>query len=372
MLNTISVSPDLETLLGFIAEDIQLPASLDEKARDRYRVLTAYLQGTELSRFSILVYAQGSYRIGTTVKPLDGEEYDLDFILELTLPGTTDPSELFDEVWKVLQRNHNYAGMLERKASCIRIRYADEFHMDIVPAIPDDRYADTSILIPRESNGSLVWHGTNPRGYAAWFESQATARILTKELAVEPLPPVLPADEKTPLQTAIQLLKRNHHIVVGNEALRTPSVVLTTIAAQSASGPSSLGDVFDILVEALSQYIGLSDPPTVINPAAAHEVLSEKWEERGVFQAFKAHAKQLATDWRELLDLQGRDVMALTRKLSDMFGEPIVQRAFKKAEEGRQAARAAGLLSTGAGGILHSNPSPRTNKPHTYYGGAPS
>ena len=48
-----------------------------------------------LARHAIEVYPQGSYRIGTTVRPLSEEEFDLDFVVELTaLDEPPDPAEL--------------------------------------------------------------------------------------------------------------------------------------------------------------------------------------------------------------------------------------------------------------------------------------
>lgn len=363
-----AVSSELETLLHLIAEELQLPPSLDQKARERYEALTQYLQETELGRHSISVYAQGSYRIGTTVKPLQGEEFDLDFVLELLLPSVVGPDVLMDMVWDQVQRNGHYSGMLERRPSCIRLLYADEFHMDIVPAVPDEHHGGTAILIPRETAGALAWHGTNPRGYAAWFESQSLMRILTKELAVEPLPPPADESEKTPLQTCVQLYKRNHHIAVSDEHLRTPSIVLTTIAGDAASGTSALGDAIDSINGSLSAFLTLADPPQIANPAAPYEIVSDKWADARIFKVFQSYAARLKNDWDELLGLQGRGLDALVQKLNQMFGEWPVARAVKAASERLQAARGAGVLSTGAGGALQTGRTPRPNRPHTYFG----
>jgi hypothetical protein len=363
-----ALSSELETLLRLIAEELQLPPSLDQKARERYKALTEYLQETELGRYPISVYAQGSYRIGTTVKPLQGEEFDLDFVLELLLPSVVSPDVLMDMVWDQVQRNGHYSGMLERRPSCIRLLYADEFHMDIVPAVPDEEHGGTSILIPRETAGALAWHGTNPRGYAAWFESLSAMRVLTKEMAVEPLPPPADATEKTPLQTAVQLYKRNHHIAVTHEHLRTPSIVLTTIAGETATGTSTLGEAINSLVDSLAAFLTLVDPPDIANPAAPYEVVSDKWADPRVFKGFQSHAARLRRDWNELVDLQGTGFDALVQKLNEMFGEWPVTRAVKAASERLQAARAAGALSTGAGGALQIGPATRPNRPHTYFG----
>lgn len=369
MIQTSAVSAELESLLGLIAEHLQLPPSLDSKARERYGSLTTYLQSTSLARYPISVYAQGSYRIGTTVKPLSGDEFDLDFVVELVLPSLVDPGDLVAAVWNEIRKNGNYAGMIERRPSCIRLLYADEFHMDIVPAVPDAKHGGTAILIPRETNGALRWHATNPRGYAAWFESQAARRVITKEMAVEPLPKPLPAEEKSPLQTSVQLYKRHHHIAVEDEHFRTPSVVLTTILTETASEGTTLSEIISRLVEAIGQYEEAATPPAVLNPAAEHELISDKWvSDARVFGAFRVQSARLRSDWVELLELQGAGRPPLVKKLSEMFGVYAVQRAEKAMAERVRAAAVEGRLATISGGALVIGTTRRPNPRHTPYG----
>ncbi len=160
---TKTVTSELERLLSQIARELQLPPHLDTKVRDRYTSLADYLSGGKLASLSPDVYPQGSYPIGTTVKPLTGEEFDLDFIVKLSAVSSgEDPGTVFEAVASEIEQGGPYSGMTERKPSCIRITYADEFHMDVVPAVPDAERGGIAILIPRNNRGSLRWHATNP------------------------------------------------------------------------------------------------------------------------------------------------------------------------------------------------------------------
>lgn len=366
-----AVTSELQTLLSLIAAELQLPISLHAKAQDRYRVVTGLLQQSPLGRHSIEVYSQGSYRIGTTVKPLLEEEFDLDFVMELTaLDERTDPGNLVDAVWEVFKASPHHSAMVERHTSCIRLVYADEFHMDIVPAVPYRGRGDTAILIPRMNGDEVQWHGTDPKGYASWFLNVSAWTVRAKEMKVEPLPRPLPASEKTSIQTCVQLYKRNHQVNVEDEDLRTASIVLTTITADSAKDATTLGDGFNSLVDSLPSFVGHPTPPVILNPAAPYETISEKWiTEPRRYDAFEEHTARLRQDWHELLLLQGRDHAALVKKLADMFDDRPVERAVKALSEQRQAARVAGALATGAGGVLQVDPARRGNPIHTYYGG---
>lgn len=366
-MTQLAVTTELERVLILIAYELQLPEYLDAKVRERYESLSQYLSSANLAPFSPDLYPQGSYALGTTVKPLVGEEFDLDFIILLNRGGFANPDDLYDVVAFEIERSGRYAGMTERRPSCIRITYADEFHMDIVPAVPDLGRSDTAILIPRNDGRSLAWHATNPKGYISWFMHVSGQAEAAKRAMVEPLPPASPAVEKTALQIAVQLVKRHHHRWVDDECLRTASVVLTTITATEASSHTSVGGCLDSVVDALPRYIR-DVAPRLTNPGAPYETISEKWEEAGVYAAFCAQARQLIDQWRKLAGLQGEGYGALVALLNDMFGEGPVQRAVKAlGRETRQAA-IGGRLGTAVGGGLTIGTATTRNRPHTFYG----
>src|SRR5688572_2194411 len=77
----------LDSLLGRICEELQLPESLHRLAEERYRAVAEWLAAREspLAGWHPEMYPQGSFRIGTTTRPLSGDEYDLDFVCEFHL-----------------------------------------------------------------------------------------------------------------------------------------------------------------------------------------------------------------------------------------------------------------------------------------------
>jgi len=74
MLNT-------NTILIKICEKLNLSELLYEKLKERYNNISTYLTSfPELN--DVEIYPQGSIAIGTTVKPIGQDEYDLDFVCE--------------------------------------------------------------------------------------------------------------------------------------------------------------------------------------------------------------------------------------------------------------------------------------------------
>src|SRR5205807_4403651 len=91
---------------------------------------------------------------------------------------------------------------------CIRVNYANEFHLDIVPAIPDANDAER-ILIPDLPNPRLkYWKSSNPVAYARWFEARTQTLVRMAEAQIDPLRRPRPVHLKPTLKRSVQLLKR--------------------------------------------------------------------------------------------------------------------------------------------------------------------
>jgi len=113
-------------------------------------------------------FLQGSYRIGTSVRPRNGQEFDVDVIVALNLEdeygNRMSPSEAIDMLYNILKSISTYKDKVIRKTRCVRIDYAGEFHMDVVPAHYDE-FFDTLYVPDRKAE---KWSETNPKGYIQW------------------------------------------------------------------------------------------------------------------------------------------------------------------------------------------------------------
>ncbi|MEC9281793.1 MAG: nucleotidyltransferase [Bdellovibrionota bacterium] len=88
MLNKEQKNKILEEMLG----KLELPDSAYEKAKSRYDDLGEWLgrDGSILKDNNPHVFPQGSFRLGTAIRPLDDkEEYDLDLSCKLREGVTT-------------------------------------------------------------------------------------------------------------------------------------------------------------------------------------------------------------------------------------------------------------------------------------------
>ncbi|HMK21846.1 MAG TPA: nucleotidyltransferase [Terriglobales bacterium] len=233
----------LDELLFEICEDLQLSGSRYDLAVERYNTLNRVLESTEspFRFFKPDIYPQGSMALGTTVKPLEGP-HDLDFVLQLSRNhNTVDPMILIRTLYGFLKGHGTYGSVVTPKNRCVRITYADEFYMDVLPACHNAAASGTCIKVP--DRALKTWSDSNPIGYVGWFRQRS--KILRVDRVLDraaPVPPQQAVSEKSTLQLVVQLVKRwrDLYYTAGAAELAPISVVLTTLAAHCYQGERSV------------------------------------------------------------------------------------------------------------------------------------
>ena len=167
---TASANTPLDQLLDEICLTLALTATQYDVAKERYQAIGTWLSqsSSALYCFRPEVYPQGSLRLQTPVKPIARLEYDLDLICLLHLhPGFyQEPMSVYAMVEERLKANGLYHNKIERYKRCLRINYANEFHLDITPACPDPAWAVHTFSFPtgKFNNGSRAIPSGTPRG----------------------------------------------------------------------------------------------------------------------------------------------------------------------------------------------------------------
>jgi hypothetical protein len=267
------------------------------------------------SAFQPHVFSQGSFRLGTAIHPLDATKgYDLD--LGCSLESGISPEShtqadlkhLIGEELKAYRKAVGIEKAVKAKHRCWCLEYQDKlnFHMDIVPCIPAGATAqhrlsksmmqagideesskdisDKSVYItddqsPTFRSLSNDWPVSNPIGYADWFDSRMQGVMIHKAYAEIDRIPL--NKRKTPLQRAIQLLKRHRDFMFKDHDDSKPiSMIITTLAARAYGGE---GDVHSTLVGVLNKMGDLvaDTSPRIPNPTNPGEDFADKWDMPG-------------------------------------------------------------------------------------------
>lgn len=306
--------------LEALIELLEIPPHYYELAQKRNRSFGEWLHRPEssIAKFTPDVYPQGSFRYGTVVRPLlRSDEYDLDLVSEIRALSKTDLSQhdlkqlVGDEV-KAYAESHGLKNPPREKKRCWRLDYADEvhFHMDILPAVPEERgiqqslsrkmmekefarnaeelarytIAITDMRHPQYRAVSRDWPSSNPKGYARWFEAQmrpvAEKRFLASandrvHASVDDIPVY---QWKTPLQRAIQILKRHRDVMFQSDPEGKPiSMIITTLAAHAYGQESQLYEALVNIIDQMPQFVRREEP-RVPNPVNPDEDFADKWK----------------------------------------------------------------------------------------------
>lgn len=319
----------IELLLGAL-EDINIPQSRYDSAKSHYEAVGTFLnaEGSFLRVFRPSIYAQGSVALGTAIKPIEGEDFDIDLACQLIYPEYRDPMTVRQLVAKRLKEDSNYARMIdEKKSRCLRLDYADgeSFHMDIIAAkfAPETSQTGTAILVPDRSIQN--WTHSDPRGFISWFHERKMVRIKQAGLMVlsnvEPLPDQLEVQNKAPLQVCIQLLKRNRDLVFKDQLdLKPISIVITTLAAKVYNNQADLADALWNIVQNMENGFDSVEPSYRLeNPTNRNENFTDKWRtEPQLKDAFFVWLRRLKQDIEELY--RTRDFQSYSKKLESLIG----------------------------------------------------
>ncbi|WP_395047863.1 cyclic GMP-AMP synthase DncV-like nucleotidyltransferase [Flavobacterium sp.] len=321
----------LDDLLDRMAESLQLDKTRYDLMIQHYEAIKKWIEADELffKPFKYELYPHGSVRIRTTVKPIGKDEFDLDIALHLKAQWNNHtPEKIYAELKRRLSEHSVYKEKMELKNRCIRLNYAGDFHMDILPGIQENEWDEDKLRVPDRQLG--YWVSSNPRGYAKWFLNKANTikvSLLEKALRAENLPSN-DYENKKPLQRAVQLIKTYRDIYFQkDDTYKTSSIVLTTIAGQYYNGEDSIFLAVENIVNQIRRNtFNIPARIKVLNPVNAEEDFTDKWEsEPKYYEAFKAFCEHLYVQWQELKKENG--IITEGRILKDLFGDDLYMKA---------------------------------------------
>ncbi|MCL4439381.1 MAG: nucleotidyltransferase [Firmicutes bacterium] len=349
--------------LQLLADSLDITEKRYEQAEERYRSLGDWLGRKEsgVVTFSPTIYPQGSFLLGTVIKPVsNAEEYDIDLVCEVKLKKEhytqKQLKELIGQEIKAYTKANNMNSHPEEGRRCWTINYADgaQFHMDILPAVPDgDSFkvllesrgfsnhwsvqgiAITDNKLPNYDSLDTDWPRSNPRGFADWFKTQMKTqfdarRMIFAESIKARIEDIPDYKIKTPLQRAIQILKRHRDIMFTADQDDKPiSIIITTLAAHAYKNESELVDALINIVRAMPSYIETKEGVKwVSNPVNPLENFADKWKEHPQREKnFIRWLKQVQTDISQALEGKGKHNITMPLKIS--FGEASINEALK-------------------------------------------
>ena len=243
----------------FLRDEVNLNQSRLDRLETSVGAINDYLMGN-LTGFQKME-RQGSYALGTLIKPVKGkEEYDADIQVVMNPNYNWEPKDYVDAIGRTLADNKTYADKFKVKTRCVTVDYAGDFHLDVIPRVAID---GKHYVCNRRAN---KFEETDGNGYREWFKEKN--RITGGNL-----------------KRVVRLLKylRDH-----KNSFTAKSILLTTLAGntikssdEGTAAVNTVADTFETILSRMNDYLQQHpNMPVIGNPVLPSEDFNRHWDQR--------------------------------------------------------------------------------------------
>ena len=380
---------ELNEILESLGGQLDISKTEYDIAVKSYNAVGEWLskEDSPLAKYNPEILPQGSFMLGTMVKPVDNEgDLDIDLVCKLDgKPNDWTQLNLKEVVGDRIKDHGTYKDMLEDEEGgrrCWTLEYSDSanYHMDILPSIADanykvyfdesfnnDEFVDADKLAIRITDREREdyeieidkdeWYKSNPFGYAKWFFKKAMYeknKMFSLNEAVSPVREF--ENKKLPLQRVVQLLKRHRDIMFSdkqyNYANKPISIIITTLAGKSYDRTENIIDALSSVVAEMKNHIKSKWNSVeekyekwVKNPVNSEENFADKWiEEPQKEEYFYEWLDRLEADVQIMRTSEGVGLYNIQKSMSNQFGEREITKIFNAYGEKNKILREEGEL----------------------------
>lgn len=254
----------------FLVNTVNLNQTRLDQLDNRVQAIVTYLKSDKTigAKYEDNI-PQGSWPHKTIIKPVEGEEFDADFLLLLDedVDWSANPKEYLQELRAAFKRSATYKDMVTRKTRCVRVAYANDCHVDVVPhlVLGDGR----QVIVNYAEN---KFEDTNPQGLTDWMKEK-------DDLA------------GGNLRRVIRLMK---YLRDYKERFACPSVIVTTLLGERVVAFDAAERYADVptallnLVQDLNSWLSLYPTmPPIDDPGCPGTSFNHRWDE-AQYQTFRS------------------------------------------------------------------------------------
>ena len=244
---------------------------------------------------------QGSYALGTLIKPVDdNDEYDADIQIVMNPNSQWEAKDYVLAVNRALSGNKTYADKLRLKTRCVTVDYAGDFHLDVVPRVT---IGGRHYVCNRIDN---KFEETDGNGYRDWFNEKN--RITGGNL-----------------KRVVRLLK---HLRDRENSFTAKSILLTTLAGntigpddEGTAAVSTVANTLETVLSRMNDYLQQHpNMPEIKNPVLPAENFNRHWDQRR-YANFRNRVQAYARTGR-----QAKDQLAAEKAIElrqELFGDNL-------------------------------------------------
>lgn len=233
-----------------------------DTARQEKDNLLLFLKSQLASYLGLKVayWIQGSFKNHTVIRPVrSSDEFDVDVGLYIFADAEAqglnacDAKSILNKALQAYCKSHSTAKLEDAKPNCERVRFIDNFHIDLPLYYMDEQKG--TCRLATENNGWIV---SDPKALQSWFGNQI------KDLS---------DTEKARLRRVIKAIKT----WVSLKNIKLPSIAISTFIARNYVGYASEEDAIWKLSSSLTNHIVTGG--RILSPINGDDLISAKDEE---------------------------------------------------------------------------------------------
>lgn len=258
-----------EAFESFLRTEVNLNKTRLDRLEASIQAIDTFVQGNAVfgSLFLDAIPA-GSWAHRTIIKPVqENDEFDADVLLHLAPHAEWQPKDYIENLFAELQAHGTYRDKVEEHTRCVRIDYAGDFHVDVVP------YMEIGGLHYVTNRKTDKHEQSNPEAFNAWIEER---QLATQGYFIK----------------VVRLLK---YLRDYKNTFSCKSIILTTLLGERISAveaflspvlfadlPTALDTFLARLVEYLPETM-----PEVVDPAGTGDIFTDRYKDSWNYENFR-------------------------------------------------------------------------------------
>jgi len=249
---------------AFLANKVNLSDTRIARLDSRVNAVGNFLRNGdgEISSNMIELIPQGSYAHRTIINPVgSNDDFDADVLLSMEEIEGWDAKDYVEELYKVFRASSTYRDMVSRHARCVKVDYADDFHIDVVPYM--ERHGEHFITNRDTDEFEL----TNPEGYNTWLDDRN--RLANGRL--------------------VKVIRLTKYLRDYKNTFSVKSVILSILLGNRVNDAAVWGDdneykdvptAFKNIIDALDDYLQDNElMPSIDDPSEPSENFNHRWDQ---------------------------------------------------------------------------------------------
>jgi len=299
----------------FLEAEVNLNQTRIDRLQQSVGAIETYIANhAAFSDMFLDVIPAGSWAHRTIIKPVaDTDEFDGDVLLFVKEQTDWQPKEYIENLYSAFRDSETYKPKAQKKTRCVRIDYAGDFHVDVVPYL--ERSGNHYITNRLEPEDEGRFELSDPEAFSAWIDERQR-QTNNHFIKVVRLMKYLRDYKNTFTCKSIILTTLLGDVVAGIEGTMNPSLY--------ADVPSTLNTLMTELAKSLPDSM-----PAIMDPAQTGENFSDRYQDNWNYVNFRSKIVFYADKIRQAYE-EDTDREKSISLWQDVFGSGFKPGSLKK------------------------------------------